>query len=90
VLRYTGGKEAVSNYATTGKPSQIRQFVGKVTTASVAVRTWAGAEYDTIKSYPLLARGDLVDVCDEVAGYYYVKVAGKYFGFVDKSKIEKA
>lgn len=90
VLRYTGGKELISNYANTGKPSQVRQFVGKVSSASVAVRTWAGAEYDTIKSYPLLARGDLVDVCDEVAGYYYVKVADKYWGFVDKSKIEKA
>ena len=89
ILRYTGGKEAVSNYANTGKPSQVRQFVGRVAAASLAVRVWAGDEQDTIKSYPLLARGDLVDVCDEVEGYYYVKVADKYWGFVDKSKIER-
>ncbi len=78
-----------NSLATNGVPSKARRFVGKVTTASLAVRTWAGAEYDTIKSYPLLARDDLIDVCDEIDGWYYCLVAGKYYGFVSKSGVQK-
>lgn len=78
-----------ADFTSSSAPSKERKFVGKVTASSLAVRTWAGSEYGTIKSYPLLARDDLVDVCDEINGWYYVLVAGKYYGFVNKEYVQK-
>lgn len=79
-----------SSGSSSGAPSKERKFVGRVTSESLAVRTWAGSEFDTIKSHPLLARGNLVDVCDEVDGWYYCLVEGKYYGFCQKDCIERA
>ena len=79
-----------SKSSATGTLTKERKFVGKVTSSSLAVRTWAGAKYGTINSHPLLARDDLVDVCDEVDGWYYVKVEDKYYGFCLKDYIVRA
>ena len=62
--------------------------MGKANKAT-AVREWAGLKYDTIKSYPSLAKGDLVDVCGEEDGWYYVRIADKFYGFVDKQYIDR-
>ena len=68
--------------------SKVRKFVGKVVNASkLNVRSWAGTENPNIKKYPLLKRGDLVDVCDTIKDskdedWYYVRIANKYYGFV--------
>jgi len=37
-----------------------------------------------LKEWPHLGKGNLVDVCDEDANFYYVRIAGKYYGFVEK------
>ena len=72
-----------------------RKFVGKCTGNNVSVRTWAGTEYTRIKSYGSLNKGDLVDVLSydqkdsEGKKWYYVKVAGKYYGFVRSDFIKK-
>lgn len=71
-----------------GGISRERKFVGKANKAT-AVREWAGLKYDTIKSYPSLAKGDLVDVCGEEDGWYYVRIADKFYGFVDKQYIDR-
>lgn len=67
--------------------SKTPKWVGKVTANKLNVRTWAGTEYAQLKSYPTLAKGNLVDVCDTIkakngASWYYIRIAGKYFGFV--------
>lgn len=67
--------------------SKTPKWVGKVTANTLNVRTWAGTEYAQLKSYPTLAKGNLVDVCDTIkakngASWYYIRIAGKYFGFV--------
>ncbi len=73
-----------------------RLFVGKVTEKLIDVRTWAGEEYPNIKKYPHLAKGNLVDVmnytqtANDKSKWYYVKIAGKYFGFVSAKYVEKA
>ena len=86
-----GESAAVQEPATSSAaPSKTKKFTGRVTSASLAVRTWAGTKFDTIKSHPLLVRGDLVDVCDEIDGYYYCLVDGKYYGFCQKDYIEQA
>lgn len=76
------------------KPSKTPKFVGKVTANKLNVRTWAGTENPQIKSYPTLAKGNLVDVCDTIKAkdktdWYYIRIAGKYFGFVSAKYICK-
>ena len=72
-----------------------RLFVGKVSAASTVVRTWAGGNYPSIKKWPKLVRGNLVDVMNFTqkatngASWYYVRIAGKYFGFVSAKYIKK-
>lgn len=74
--------------------SKTPKWVGKVTANTLNVRTWAGTEYAQLKSYPTLAKGNLVDVCDIIkakdkADWYYIRIAGKYFGFVSAKYIKK-
>ena len=72
-----------------------RLFVGKVTASVLNVRTWAGTEYPQIKSYPTLGNGNLVDVmnytqtADDGSKWYYIRIAGKYHGFVSAKYIER-
>ena len=72
-----------------------RLFVGKVTASALNVRTWAGTEFPKIKSYPTLNRGNLVDVmnytqtANDGSKWYYIRIAGKYHGFVSAKYIER-
>ena len=72
-----------------------RLFVGKVTASVLNVRTWAGTEYPQIKSYPTLNRGNLVDVmnytqiANDGSKWYYIRIAGKYHGFVSAEYIQR-
>ena len=70
------------------------KWVGEVTAQSLNVRTWAGTDFKNIKSYPTLAKTNLVDVCDTVKAadgsvWYYIRIAGKYYGFVSAKYIKK-
>ena len=74
--------------------SKTPKWVGKVTANTLNVRTWAGTENAQLKSYPTLAKGNLVDVCDTIkakdkSDWYYIRIAGKYFGFVSAKYIKK-
>lgn len=77
-------------------PSKTSKWTGKVAHCSkLNVRTNAGKAYPNIKSYPVLNRDNLVDVCDTVKdssgnNWYYIKIADKFYGFVSASYIEKA
>lgn len=87
-------KQALPEKNSSG-PSKDRKFVGEVTASLLYVRTYAGTEYDTIKSWPALGRGNLVDVCDTVldaAGeeWYYIRIADKYYGFSKAEYIKRA
>ena len=75
-------------------PSKTPVCVGKVTAVLIDVKTWAGAEYNNIKSWPQLAKGNLVDICDTVKdskgkAWYYVRIAGKYYGFVHSAYLKR-
>lgn len=70
------------------------KWVGELT-QSALVKTWAGDSYSQIKSWPKLEKTNLVDVCDTVKDssghdWYYVRIAGKFYGFVDSGNIKKA
>ena len=87
VLRYNGADVPATAPEKPGTLCKEPQWVGKVTASKLNVRTWAGTEFGNIKSYPILNRGNLVDVCDTIMAsdgipWYYVRIAGKYYGFV--------
>lgn len=93
---YLQESEPVKPQTITSKQNKKKRlFVGEVKVKETDVRTWAGDEYPTIKKYPYLAKTNLVDVMDytqkDTSGskWYYVRIAGKYFGFVKVSDIKK-
>lgn len=68
-------------------PSKTPKWVGAVNTNELNVRTGAGTENPKLAAYPLLRQHNLVDVCDTVRAvdgtdWYYVRIAGKYYGYV--------
>lgn len=82
------------NAQTTDPVSAPRLFVGKIKKDGVDVRTWAGREYGNITSWPKLNAGNLVDVLDytqkdtEGEKWYFVRIDGKYHGFVPVKYIQ--
>lgn len=95
----SGQNEGTSNNGgttTSGTTSLSRtpKWVGIVTASSLNVRKWAGTEYANIKSWPTLAKGNLVDVCDKIYDskneiWYYVRIDGRIYGFVHSDYIRK-
>lgn len=80
----------------TSKPASKTkyQFVGEVTASELNVRTGAGTNYGKLSSYPILKRGNLVDVLKakkDTSGnkWYQVRIAGKYTGYVSAQYIKK-
>lgn len=78
-----------------GVITKTPQWVGKVTADKLNVRTWAGVNNSTIKSWPQLSNGNLVDVCDVVnaadgSRWYYIRIDGRIYGFVHSAYITKA
>ena len=67
-------------------------FTGKVVKKAY-VKTWAGEEYPNITSYPVLNKGNVVDVMaytqidTEGNPWYFVRIAGAIFGFVKSSLV---
>lgn len=79
---------------TSGGINRTPKWTGVVTATELNVRTWAGTEYGNIRSYPVLAKGNKVDVCDSVKAadgdvWYFARIAGKYYGFVHSDYIKK-
>ena len=91
-----GGAESKPTTITNKQDKTQRLFVGKVSVASTVVCTWAGDNYPPIKKWPELVRGNLVDVMNftqkasDGDSWYYIRIAGKYFGFVSAKYIKKA
>ena len=88
------GDEPIVPVNTGGYLNSTPVALGRVTASSLNVRTWAGTEYPQIKSYPVLERGTIVDICDAITDsnaqvWYYVRIGGKWYGFVCGKYIEK-
>ena len=70
-------------------------FKGNVTATVLNVRTWAGTEYPNIKKYPKLNQGNEVEVMNFTqkdkngSKWYYIRIAGKYYGFASAKYIKK-
>lgn len=84
-----------SKPANSGTLCMTPQWVGVVTGDGVNVRKWAGTEYDNIKSWPKLNKGNMVDVCDSVKAkdgslWYYIRIDGRIYGFIHSNYIQAA
>ena len=88
------GAEEQTSTDTAAKLNKTPKYVGKVTATELNVRSWAGKENPTIKKWPLLKKDNLVDVCDTIkaadgSNWHYIRIAGKYYGFVSATYIKK-
>lgn len=86
----------VSKPASGDKKEKVekRLYVAKVSAAKLNVRSGAGTGYAQIKEWPLLNRGNLVDVYKEIQNasgekWLYIKIADKYFGYVSAKYMKK-
>ena len=95
-LQIDGTQNTTATVITKKQNKTQRLFTGQVTASSLNVRTWAGAEYPNIKKYPTLNKENKVDVMNftqkasDGNSWYYIRIAGKYFGFVSAKYIKKA
>lgn len=95
-LQIDGAQNTTATVITKKQNKTQRLFTGQVTASSLNVRTWAGAEYPNIKKYPTLNKENKVDVMNftqkasDGNSWYYIRIAGKYFGFVSAKYIKKA
>lgn len=94
----TSGSSAGQAYgSTSGSLNRSPQWMGEVDVDAgkhLNVRKWAGEEYDRLVSYPQLNPGTQVEVCDSVKAsggstWYYIRIAGKVYGFVHSDYIKK-
>ena len=88
------GAEEQTSTDTAVKLNKTPRYVGKVTATELNVRSWAGKENPTIKKWPLLKKDNLVDVCDTIkaadgSNWHYIRIAGKYYGFISATHIKK-
>ena len=85
---------AVQPASTSRTLSKEPKWVGKVTASALNVRSWAGVDTAPIRSWPLLYKGNLIDVCDTVNdihgnAWYYIRINGRIYGFVSAQYIER-
>lgn len=93
---YLSSKSTSAATAITNKQDKsLVLFVGKVTASVLNVRTWAGTEYPQIKKYPTLKKENEVEIMNytqkakDGTSWYYIRIAGKYYGFVSAKYIQK-
>lgn len=76
------GKETLAKLESVKKTTTV-----KAATTTVNVRTGPGTQYSNLSVWPTLSKGNRVDVISAVKSttgenWYYVRIAGKYYGYV--------
>ena len=79
-----------SSSSSAKKYNTTPKWVGEATVNGLNVRTGPGTNYSKLAAWPQLGKGNLVDVCDSVSGWYYVRIATKHYGWVSASYLKKA
>ena len=90
----SGSKAGNTTTNTSTTLSKKPKWVGKINKNGAPVRTWAGKENAQLKNYPILNKGNLIDVCDTIKSksgndWYYIRIAGKYYGFIYSQHVQK-
>ena len=91
----TGKPENVTDSTGNSSLCMTPKWVGVVTGDILNVRAWAGEEYPNIKSWPKLAEGNMVEVCDSIKAadgstWYYIRIDGRIYGFSHSDYIREA
>lgn len=74
---------------------KVEKWVGMCTADLLNVRSWAGTEFPNIRTWPHLAYGNLVSVCDTIkaadgSDWHYIYIAvGDCYGFVSADYIKR-
>lgn len=69
-------------------PSRNCCFKAKVTANALYVRSWAGVEYNPLKSIPFIYKNKVIQVCDSIQAkngttWYYIRIDNKIYGFIN-------
>ena len=67
-------------------PEAVAEVYGK---AVVTVYSMPDESAKVLKAWPELGVGNLVDICDEYEDWYYIRIAGKHFGWLQKMYLLK-
>jgi hypothetical protein len=65
-------------------PNHIPKWVGEAYGLPLIPVYQSIGTLDKLPGWPMLAAGNLFDVCDEILNYYFIRIAGEYFGWVEK------
>lgn len=70
--------------APSGEPDKTPKWVGEAYGLKL-VNVYANPTgTEPLKAYPQLATGNLFDVCDERNGRWYIRIAGQFYGWIEK------
>lgn len=87
MILWRSGHTAVvveADEAPSGEPDKTPKWVGEAFGAKL-VNVYADPTGTApLKAYPQLATGNLFDVCDERNGRWYIRIAGQFYGWIDK------
>ena len=64
--------------------SSTPQWVGEAYGAALIPVYASTSATKKLTAYPNLATGNLFDVCDESGDFYYIRIAGMYYGWIKK------
>lgn len=68
-------------------PSHIPEWVGECYGMQLVPVYKDKATKERLPEWPALAAGNLFDVCDETVGYFYIRIAGKYYGWIPREYV---
>ena len=84
-----------TKFTRTGKASPARDTYAKakVVVHALYVRSWAGVEFNPLKSIPYIYKDKIIQICDSIQAsngttWYYVKIDNKIYGFVNFRYVE--
>lgn len=67
-------------------PAPTVKYRGRITGLTPVYKTPNSSITNILGAHPYLGKGNLVDVCDETEGYYYVRIVNVY-GYVPSEKL---
>lgn len=84
-----------TKFTRTGRVSPARDTYAKakVTANALYVRSWAGVEFNPLKSIPFIYKDKIIQICDSIQAkngttWYYIKIDNKIYGFINFRYVE--
>lgn len=84
-----------TKFTRTGKASPARDTYAKakVTANALYIRSWAGVEFNPLKSIPYIYKDKIIQICDSIQAkngttWYYIKINNKVYGFINYRYVE--